>query len=100
MAYIRWGFTFLQGSSRLSEDEKFALMDLSTIMYLRQEQKKLLKSKNYDGILWTEGKVGSLGCYGGQVFEAEVENDKGRCTLRFLVSEQTGAVERNLESIN
>ncbi|MFH0701047.1 MAG: hypothetical protein V2A62_01275 [Candidatus Woesearchaeota archaeon] len=86
----RWGIIFLRGDSRLLEKERLELMMEATVMYLQGEEERKVKSTAYEGRLYTQGKHDVIGCLSGQRFEAELEMDCGKVSLRFLVSEQTG----------
>jgi hypothetical protein len=39
MTGVRWGFTFLMGTSFLSDDEKMDLVSKATLMYLNGEER-------------------------------------------------------------
>lgn len=90
-AYFRWGYTFLVADSKLSWSDSEYLILQATEMYLRNEDKRKIGTDSLEGLISTEGKWDSLGCFGGQRFEAEVETSRGKAYIRFLVNEQTGA---------
>ncbi|MFH0890112.1 MAG: hypothetical protein V1836_03150 [Candidatus Aenigmatarchaeota archaeon] len=89
VAGVRWGFTFLRGASYLSEADKFGLMTHATEMYLRQEDERPVKSNHYTGRITTQRKYEILGTFGGIHFDAELETERGKDRMSFLVSEQT-----------
>ena len=95
---IRWGTTFLKTASRITEQEKFALMVYATEMYLQGEESRKVKGPNYDGLLFTEGRYEILGSIGGVQFDAELDTAYGKEQMRFLVAERTGG--RQAISVN
>lgn len=88
--FDRHGYTFLIADSRLEPMEKDYLLIQATTMYLRNEEKRKIQTDSFEGKLHTESKHGSLGCFGGQQFDAELDTKQGLVKVRFLVSEQTG----------
>ena len=88
---VRWGFTFLIGSSLLSEEEKMGLVSKATLMYLKGEQRIDVSGDSFEGILTTNREWKVIGGFSGQQFDALLDSDadKGKLRLRFLVSEQT-----------
>jgi len=90
-AGLRWGFTFLIGSSLLSEEEKLDLVSKATLMYLKGEQRINVSGSSFEGILTTNREWKVIGGFSGQQFDAllDSEADHGQLRLRFLVSEQT-----------
>ncbi len=87
---LRWGYTFLLTDSRLSAAERFYLLGEATEMYLKNEEERAIKLDSLEGRLYTRGQYDSLGNFGGQRFDAELEIARGKVKVRFLVSEQTG----------
>ena len=87
--YFRWGFTFLRADSRLSYDDRHYLMQEATEMYLKNEEERQVKTDTLEGRLYTKGQHDSLGSFGGQRFDAEIELNLGKAKVRFLVNEQT-----------
>ncbi len=86
----RWGYTFLIADAKLRGDDRLYLLREATEMYLGNEDERPLKTDSLEGRLTTQGKYDSLGSFGGQRFDAEVETDKGKAKVRFLVEERTG----------
>jgi hypothetical protein len=91
MTGMRWGFTFLLGTSLLSEEEKLDLVAKATLMYLNGEEKIEVSGEGYDGILYTKHEWKVVGGFSGQQFDAILDSqaDEDKLRLRFLVSEQT-----------
>jgi hypothetical protein len=91
MTSIRWGFTFLMGTSLLSNEEKLDLVAKATLMYLNGEQRTEVSGAGYEGVLYTNHEWKVVGGLSGQQFDAilESEADEEKLRLRFLVSEQT-----------
>jgi len=91
MTGVRWGFTFLMGSSLLSNDEKLDLVGKATLMYLNQEEHTEVSGDRYEGVLYTSHEWKVVGGFSGQQFDAilETDVDEDKLRLRFLVSEQT-----------
>ena len=87
----RWGFTFLMGSSLLSNEEKLDLVSKATLLYLNGEERMEVGGGGYEGVLFTKYEWKVIGAFGGQQFDAilDTDADKEKLRLRFLVSEQT-----------
>lgn len=91
MTGIRWGFTFLMGTSLLSNDERMDLIAKATLMYLNGEERMDVSGKGYEGVLFTSHEWKVVGGFSGQQFDAVLDSDadEEKLRLRFLVSEQT-----------
>jgi len=91
MTAVRWGYTFLMGTSLLSDEEKLDLVAKATIMYLNGEERTEVSGAGYEGVLYTNHEWKVVGGLSGQQFDAilESESDEEKLRLRFLVSEQT-----------
>jgi len=91
MTGIRWGFTFLMGTSLLSHEEKLDLVGKATLMYLNGEHRTEVSGAGYEGVLYTNHEWKVVGGLSGQQFDAILESDadEEKLRLRFLVSEQT-----------
>src|SRR5262249_17951815 len=91
MTGVRWGFTFLMGSSLLSNDEKLDLVAKATLMYLNREERTEVSGDCYEGVLYTNHEWKVVGGFSGQQFDAilETDVDEDKLRLRFLDSEQT-----------
>ena len=90
-AGVRWGFTFLMGTSLLSNDEKLDLVAKATLMYLNGQERTDVSGDGYEGVLYTNHEWKVVGGLSGQQFDAilETDADEEKLRLRFLVSEQT-----------
>jgi hypothetical protein len=91
MTGVRWGFTFLLGTSLLSEEEKLDLVAKATLMYLNGEERTDVSGNAYEGVLYTNHEWKVVGGFSGQQFDAilETDGDEEKLRLRFLVTEQT-----------
>ena len=91
MTDVRWGFTFLLGTSLLSEEDKLGLVAKATLLYLNGEERTEVKGDGYEGVLYTNHEWKVIGGFSGQQFDAILESDadEEKLRLRFLVSEQT-----------
>ena len=91
MPGVRWGFTFLMGTSLLSNDEKLDLVAKATLMYLNGEERTEVSGNGFEGVLYTNHEWKVVGGFSGQQFDAilDCDADKEKLRLRFLVSEQT-----------
>ena len=91
MSGVRWGFTFLMGTSLLSNDEKMDLVAKATLLYLNGEDRTEVSGEGYQGVLYTNREWKVVGGFSGQQFDAVLDSDadKDKLRLRFLVSEQT-----------
>jgi hypothetical protein len=91
MTDVRWGFTFLIGTSLLSEQNKLDLVAKATLLYLNGEERTDVKGDGYEGVLYTNHEWKVIGGMSGQQFDAilETDADQDKLRLRFLVSEQT-----------
>ena len=88
---IRWGFTFLMGTSLLSDEEKLDLVAKATLLYLNGEERIEVSGAGYEGVLYTHYEWKVVGGLSGQQFDAVLDSDadEEKLRLRFLVSEQT-----------
>ena len=91
MTAVRWGFTFLVGTSLLSDGEKLDLVAKATLMYLNGEERTEVSGDGYEGVLYTNHEWKVIGGLSGQQFDAVIDSDSDdeKLRLRFLVSEQT-----------
>ena len=91
MTDVRWGFTFLLGTSLLSEEDKLGLVAKATLLYLNGEERTEVKGDGYEGVLYTNHEWKVIGGFSVQQFDAILESDadEEKLRLRFLVSEQT-----------
>jgi hypothetical protein len=91
MTGVRWGFTFLIGTSLLSEEDKLDLVAKATLLYLNCEERTQVSGHGYEGVLFTNHEWKVVGGFSGQQFDAILESDADpeKLRLRFLVSEQT-----------
>ncbi len=91
MADLRWGFTFLLGTSLLSNEEKLDLVAKATLLYLNGEERTEVSGQGYEGVLYTNHEWKVIGGFSGQQFDAILDSDadEEKLRLRFLVSEQT-----------
>jgi len=91
MTGTRWGFTFLMGTSLLSNDEKLNLIAKATLLYLNGEDRTEVSGEGYEGVLYTKHEWKVVGGFSGQQFDAIIDSDadEDKLRLRFLVSEQT-----------
>ena len=91
MTDVRWGFTFLLGTSLLSNEERLDLIAKATLMYLNGEDRTEVSGAGYEGVLYTNREWKVVGGFSGQQFDAIIESeaDEEKLRLRFLVSEQT-----------
>jgi len=91
MTGVRWGFTFLMGSSLLSNEEKLDLVAKATLMYLKGEARIEVSGDSFEGVLSTNREWKVIGAFSGQQFDAFLDSaaDQGKLHLSFLVSEQT-----------
>lgn len=91
MTGLRWGFTFLLGTSLLSDEEKMNLVGKATLMYLNGEERLEVSGDGYEGVLHTSHEWKVIGGFSGQQFDAilDTDADEEKLRLRFLVSEQT-----------
>ena len=84
----RWVVTFLKTETGLSPYDRLYLMLQATEMYLSREEERAVRGETFEGVLHRTGKYQLLGTFGGQEFKAEVETDKGKKDLAFLVTEK------------
>ncbi len=92
---FRWGYTFLLADGRLTAAERSYLLGEATKMYLVNEEERAVRLDSLEGRLYTKGQYDSLGHFGGQRFDAELDTSRGKVKLRFLVSEQSGEEQKS-----
>ncbi len=88
---MRWGFTFLVGTSRLDDDQKLRLVARATLLYLEGGERVEISEDAFEGVLYTNHEWRVMGSFSGQQFDAFLDSDadEDRIHLRFLVNEQT-----------
>ncbi|MBI2125242.1 hypothetical protein HYV87_01615 [Candidatus Woesearchaeota archaeon] len=97
----RWGVTFCSTYGAIPEEVQYELLREATKMYLRDEQQKDIKTDSVEGRISTEGKYQTIGAYGGQRFDAEVDVDDITAKLSFLVCELSGKrISKSSRSLN
>ena len=91
MTGVRWGFTFLIGTSLLKDEAKLDLVSKATLMYLNGDSRIEVSGDAFEGVLSTNREWKVIGAFSGQQFDAFLDSnaDEGKLHLRFLVSEQT-----------
>ena len=91
MTGVRWGVTFLIGSSLLSDEDKLDLVGKATLLYLNGQERMEVSGAGFEGVLYTNHEWKVVGGFSGQQFDAILDSDadKEKLRLRFLVSEQT-----------
>src|SRR5213083_1442594 len=91
MTGVRWGVTFLIGTSLLSDGDKQDLVAKATLLYLNGEERAEVSGAGFEGVLYTNHEWKVVGGFSGQQFDAilDSDTDEGKLRLRFLVSEQT-----------
>jgi len=91
MTGVRWGVTFLIGTSLLSDGDKQDLVAKATLLYLNGEERTEVSGAGFEGVLYTNHEWKVVGGFSGQQFDAILDSDadKEKLRLRFLVSEQT-----------
>ena len=87
----RWGFTFLIGTSLLSNQDKLDLVAKATLLYLSGVDRSEVSGDSYEGVLYTSREWKIVGDFSGLQFDAVLDSDtdEGKLRLRFLVNEQT-----------
>lgn len=90
MENFRWGFVYLKTDAGLSFDERLYLQFQAIDIYFKNEEERRVKTERFEGRLFTRGEHGLIGCFGGQIFNAEIELEHRAAKLSFIISEQTG----------
>ena len=83
----RWGFAFFQGDSRLGVEGLDEIVLHAVNMHLKDEKRSEIKNNNYEGVVYTNNNYELLGSFGGKRFDAELDTNKGKVKLRFLITE-------------
>ena len=67
------------------------MVGMAADMYFKGEEERQISIDGYQGLLSTEQEWSVLGCFSGQVFNAELwpEDGEEKVNLSFLISEQT-----------
>ncbi len=87
----RWGYVFLAFDSFITFDERIYLAREAIEMKLNGISTRDIKRDGYEGKLYEKGGYQTLGTFSGQCFEAELETDRGKSNLSFLVTEHIRA---------
>jgi hypothetical protein len=85
---IRWGYIFLEKSSKINYEDNLGLVSQAVDMHLKGEFERKIKEDNYEGILY-RGKFALVGTFGGIKYHAEIETNRGKTNTSFIVSERT-----------
>lgn len=87
----RWGYGFLEGDPRLSQEELMYILRETVSLYLSGDKKKQVEADNLAGRIKTEYKQGMIGTLSGTIFNVEIYHSgiKGKLNLSFLVKELT-----------
>ena len=87
----RWGITFLEADMTVSFEDKAHLIFQATEMYLCEQPERDVATDTLEGRIWTKGDYQLLGSFGGVQYRAEVETERGKSKIRFLVCEKIRA---------
>jgi len=88
---FRWGFVYLNTTRNMPLEESHYLVSQAVDMYLEKEKKRNLQRDMYEGVIFNTGQSGILGSFSGHKFAAELETDKGKVNLEFIVTEKIDA---------
>src|SRR6266487_314337 len=66
MTGVRWGFTFLIGTSLLNNDQRLELIAKATLLYLNGEERSEISGDGYEGVLYTNREWKVIGGFSGQ----------------------------------
>jgi hypothetical protein len=83
----RWGFTFLNTDTLMTDDERLELVVEATEMFFNNEKERKVKGETYEGIIRTDFKYHVLGTFGGREYDALIDIGDRRAYLSFLVKE-------------
>ena len=86
---IQWGVTFLVTNIGISFEDRHSLLRQATEMYVLGEEEREVEGTNFEGRVYTRREYQLLGTLSGQRFDAELDTDKGKVKLAFLVNEKT-----------
>ncbi len=88
------GYIFLKTDNRIPLETRLYLASNAVLMNVSEEKRKKIKTDDFEGIIYTKGKYGCIGCFAGKIYHAEVDIDSsdgvsdGKATLSFIVSSQ------------
>ena len=71
----------------LTDDVRSALFRAACELYQKQQRETKLKTDDFEGAVQTAGERSSLGGFYGILFNAEIETNLGKTTVRYIVSE-------------
>jgi hypothetical protein len=81
-------YAFVSFDGKLSIEDKLHFVSEAIRMYKAREKKRHVHGEKYEGVITTDGKRSLLGTFSGQVFNAEVDTNRGKSTLCFLLREK------------
>lgn len=98
---MRWRYTFLDVNGSISYSSKMSIVEEAILMHYNSSNKRCKRVKlcEYEGVISTNFKYQSIGIFGGQRFDAEVESKNGKVKLAFIISSQTNQSLRYLVPI-
>lgn len=87
---IRWGFCFLLSDTKLSYDDRLALIRHAAEMHFGEEKERVLQTNAFWGRIFTQGRETLVGSFGGREYGTDLHTHKGKVEVRFLIREYKG----------
>jgi len=81
-------YAFISFDMGLDRDDRLHFVSEAISMYREREQRRTVKGESYEGVLTTDGSRAFAGGWAGQLYQAMVETDAGKCELSFILSQR------------
>ncbi len=83
----RWDYKFYEIATGLKLEDRLDVVAEAIDMYLSKDEERSLKGERYEGRMYQDG-AGVLGGFAGTVYRAELETNKGKQRMAFLIIER------------
>ncbi len=83
----RWDYKFYEIATGLKLEDRLKVVGEAIDMYLSKDKERSLKGERYEGRLYQDGS-GVLGGFAGTIYRAELETNKGKQKMSFLIIEK------------
>lgn len=85
----RWGYIFVDPNGKVPYSDLMDILRLALDLYPKRHAKADFKGEYCEGQVRKTSRYQALGSFTGLRFEAEMDTDKGKANLSFLVKEYT-----------
>ncbi len=80
-----WDFVFADFPTTIPHLERLRLPMMAITMLFKKQSRKNVKGEGYEGRLKDTRKYAAIGSYYGRIVKGEVETDKGKNDISFII---------------